>query len=233
METIGCMELLTNSFVIVLLLISTVNATTINNQVFDDNKRQVSYFSSSPYGLTQCLKLCSLDGRCVSINYRPGSYTCEMVETNVNAAPDQTGWLFTSDLSLVAGTLGSCKDVTLQEYDVCVLLKSGSNSLVTKYIRLVGGSSNKEGRVEILYNGNWGTICDDGFGTPDATVVCNQLGYSGGEAYSRAYFGEGTGPVWMEELDCTGSECNLADCPFPGWGNVNCNHREDAGVKCT
>ncbi|XP_069114156.1 macrophage scavenger receptor types I and II-like isoform X3 [Argopecten irradians] len=214
-----------------------------------------------------------------------------MVETNVNAAPDQTGWLFTSDLSLVAGTLGSCKDVTLQEYDVCVLLKSGSNSLVTKYcpeppsvpngyvtpghrtigdtaavtcgscfsysgqgstclasgqwssvntqctsqydIRLVGGSSNKEGRVEILYNGNWGTICDDGFGTPDATVVCNQLGYSGGEAYSRAYFGEGTGPVWMEELDCTGSECNLADCPFPGWGNVNCNHREDAGVKCT
>ncbi|XP_069114802.1 macrophage scavenger receptor types I and II-like [Argopecten irradians] len=291
MKTSSGMAPITVSFVIVLLLISIVNATTINNQVFDDNKRQVSFLSSSPYGLTQCLKSCSLDGRCVSINYHPETYTCEMVETNANAAPDQTGWLFTSDLSLVAGTLGPCKDVTLQEYDVCVVLKSGSNSLVTKYcpeppsvpngyvtpghrtvgdtatvtcgscynssgqgstclangqwstwntqctsqydIRLMSGLTEKEGRVEILYNGAWGTVCDDEFGTPEAIVVCNQLGYSGGEAFSRAHYGEGSGEILMDELECTGTECGLSVCQFPGWGVEDCSHGEDAGVKCT
>lgn len=45
-------------------------------------------------------------------------------------------------------------------------------------IRLIGGSTSFEGRVEICYNNNWGTVCDDQWGTPDATVACRQLGYS-------------------------------------------------------
>ena len=45
-------------------------------------------------------------------------------------------------------------------------------------IRLVGGSSDNEGRVELCINDTWGTVCDDGWGDDDASVVCARLGYS-------------------------------------------------------
>ncbi|NWJ08070.1 DMBT1 protein, partial [Crypturellus undulatus] len=89
------------------------------------------------------------------------------------------------------------------------------------------------GRLELFHNGSWGTVCDDGFDLRDAAVACRQLGC--GDAISvhgGALFGEGTGPVFLDELACTGDEASLAQCSHQGLGIHNCRHKEDASVVC-
>ncbi|XP_066275529.1 uncharacterized protein [Branchiostoma lanceolatum] len=99
--------------------------------------------------------------------------------------------------------------------------------------RLVGGSGDHEGRVEVYHNGQWGTICDDSWNQPDVEVVCRQLGFTGALwATSSASFGQGTGQIWLDNVVCSGSEAGLEYCSHNGWGNHNCGHHEDAGVVC-
>lgn len=104
---------------------------------------------------------------------------------------------------------------------------------VSGAIRLVNGPSQLSGRVEIYYNGAWGTVCDDNFDSAEAAVVCRQLGFAGGTARMLADYGAGSGSILMDDLSCTGSESRLADCPSRGWGIHNCDHSEDAGVDCS
>ena len=101
-------------------------------------------------------------------------------------------------------------------------------------VRLVGGSSYDEGRVEVYYNGEWGTVCDNGWDNTDAGVVCRQLGFgSSGTAYSSAFFGQGSGPIWLDNVACTGFETILARCGHLGVNTTrNCSHNEDVGVRC-
>ncbi|KAL5493193.1 hypothetical protein EMCRGX_G014334 [Ephydatia muelleri] len=100
-------------------------------------------------------------------------------------------------------------------------------------LRLVGGSTPSSGRVEVQYYGVWGTVCDNYWSINDAKVVCRQLGYNGtARPLINAVFGQGTGPIWMNNVTCTGSESSLDRCPFNGWGVNNCWHGEDAGVVC-
>lgn len=101
-------------------------------------------------------------------------------------------------------------------------------------MRLVNGMDETEGRVEIFYNREWGTVCDDFWGLVDANVVCREIGcpYGAIGAPREARFGEGTGTIWLDNLDCTGDELYLSDCPHSGWGNENCMHSEDASVQC-
>ena len=100
-------------------------------------------------------------------------------------------------------------------------------------IRLVNGSTYYEGRVEVNYDGEWGTVCDDGWSYTDARVVCRQLGFYWGSAYTGAYFGQGSGPILLDDVTCTGSEATLSNCGHLGVGSTrNCDHSEDAGVRC-
>ena len=98
----------------------------------------------------------------------------------------------------------------------------------------MGGSSYNEGRVEVYYNGEWGTVCDYGWSYSDARVVCRQLGFgSSGTPYSGAYFGRGPGPIWLDYVVCTGSESTLASCGHLGVGIIrSCSHYNDGGVRC-
>nr|XP_058961641.1 uncharacterized protein LOC131788567 [Pocillopora verrucosa] len=89
------------------------------------------------------------------------------------------------------------------------------------------------GRVEVYYDGQWGTICDDAWDISDANVVCRQLGYTrANRAYSGATHGQGTGPIWMDDLACSGSESHVYDCRHRGWGDHDCTHSRDASVEC-
>ncbi|XP_059904338.1 deleted in malignant brain tumors 1 protein isoform X2 [Gadus macrocephalus] len=108
------------------------------------------------------------------------------------------------------------------------------NSVADGEVRLVnGGSSSCSGRVEIFIQGQWGTVCDDGWGLPDAQVVCRQLGCGRGlSAESRAHFGQGQGPIFLDDINCSGNESNLTQCGHSGLGSHNCDHHEDAGVVC-
>ena len=100
-------------------------------------------------------------------------------------------------------------------------------------VRLVGGETPNKGRVEVYHNGFWGTICTEGWDLLDASVVCRMLGYTG--AWSAGCCTEyqgNTGPVWLNELSCTGKETSLSECGHSGWGVRNCDHRKDAEIIC-
>ena len=101
-------------------------------------------------------------------------------------------------------------------------------------IRLVGGSSSLEGRVEINIHGYWGTVCSSLWDMDDATVVCRQLGYPAAlAAHKHAFFGSGSGFIWLDRVECTGFETNLTQCRSRGLGVHDCSHSQDAGVTCS
>jgi len=89
-----------------------------------------------------------------------------------------------------------------------------------------------KGRVELYHNGEWGSVCNDLFTRNAALVVCWQLGMQGGKLLETGSFPIGSGPIWMDQVACTGHEEKIWKCPFNGWGSHNCNHAADVGVEC-
>lgn len=87
--------------------------------------------------------------------------------------------------------------------------------------------------MEVHHNGTWGTVCDDDWDMVDANVVCRQL--ECGTAISigsSSRFGQGTGEIWLDNVDCKGGETDLAECGSLGWGTHNCYHYEDVAITC-
>ena len=104
-------------------------------------------------------------------------------------------------------------------------------------VRLAGSTNGETnlGRVEVFVTGpnEWGTVCDDYWDDRDATVVCRSLGYETGVMKKHGVFGRGSGPIWPDNVDCTGDEAGIQECRHNGINIQNCNHGEDAGVICS
>lgn len=102
-------------------------------------------------------------------------------------------------------------------------------------LRIVAGATPDEGRLELFFNDQWGTVCDDRWDINDATVACRQLGYTGADAALFTFnVVDGTGPILLDDVQCTGTESRLLDCTHrQPVGSHNCSHFEDAGVRCT
>ncbi|CAO2583596.1 Deleted in malignant brain tumors 1 protein [Lemmus lemmus] len=101
-------------------------------------------------------------------------------------------------------------------------------------MRLVNDSHRCEGRVEISYNGTWGTVCDDSWDLTDAKVVCQQLGC--GKVTSvraESYFDRGLGLIMLDDVQCMGDEAKVWQCTHHGWFSHNCGHHEDASLVCS
>ncbi|XP_072180908.1 scavenger receptor cysteine-rich domain-containing protein DMBT1-like [Diadema setosum] len=142
--------------------------------------------------------------------------------------------LFADD-TVISRPIYALTDQQALQDDVNALaaLPSPSPSSAPFQLRLVGGSNNREGRVEVYYDGAWGTICDDEWDSNDAEVVCRMLGYPAAERAIRwPGFGPGEGRILLDNVQCQGSEERLLDCPHNGFLKHNCRHQEDAGVSC-
>ena len=102
-------------------------------------------------------------------------------------------------------------------------------------VRLVGGASQQEGRIEIFFLGQWGTVCNYNWDFVDATVVCHELGYMRAlGAPKSASFGAGSGLFWYSNVRCTGTEMSLTECSkYYSLSGTACSSNQYAGAVCT
>ena len=90
-----------------------------------------------------------------------------------------------------------------------------------------------EGRVEVFFGEQWGTVCDDYFDINAANVICRELGFPSANSFlPLAAFGQGSGPILLDDVECRGSESILPLCGHRKIGDHNCGHYEDVGVVC-
>lgn len=101
-------------------------------------------------------------------------------------------------------------------------------------MRLAGGPNARQGRVEVLSDNQWGTVCKEGWDILDANVLCRQLGFFEALPSSiyRSY-GAGVGPIHWHHMRCLGTELSLADCQEGSGSSLSCSHSSDAAVVCS
>ncbi|KAJ3606365.1 hypothetical protein NHX12_025886 [Muraenolepis orangiensis] len=181
---------------------------------------------------TQWRKLCNSSWSQKEQEVLCREVSCGMPQTGHNM-PDF------GEHSTLLGVKASClgNETALQQ---CVMKETDetcdSASIVcihSKAVRLVNGTHPCSGRVEVMHEGLWGTVCDDNWGLQEAEVVCREM--KCGTALSakfQAHYGLGSGRINLDELGCKGHEKTLTECPHGGFGVSDCTHMEDAGVEC-
>ena len=84
--------------------------------------------------------------------------------------------------------------------------------------------------MEVYYNGQWGSVCDNGWDDIDAGVVCRELGV--GSSGRVANFGDDGRPVLLDNVICSDDDAMLSQCGHYGVNITNCDASKLAGVKC-
>ncbi len=164
-----------------------------------------------------------------------------------STVPDSTAWTAVAGGGVRTVVVTGLVNDTQYAFEVRAVNSAGpgpasgpATATPTVQWRLVNGAVAHEGRLELLHNGAWGTVCDDYWTDVEADVACRAVGYSGGaersepgaEQFRRAYFGQGTGAIWLDDVNCVGDEASPLMCLHGGVGVNNCDHREDVGVRC-
>ncbi|XP_025103072.1 scavenger receptor cysteine-rich type 1 protein M130-like isoform X2 [Pomacea canaliculata] len=148
-----------------------------------------------------------------------------------------SGPILFSDLRCVGHetSLAQCENPGLYRHDCTHWEDVGVMCNFTQQMsaRVVGGTADA-GRLEILYDGTWSTVCDDVFGQRDALVACRMLGFNSTTAVAvgSAKYGAGSGPILFTDLQCVGNETSLAQCQYSGLYRHGCKHWQDVGVMC-
>ncbi|XP_059497838.1 deleted in malignant brain tumors 1 protein-like [Stegostoma tigrinum] len=132
--------------------------------------------------------------------------------------------------------LWECPSARLGQQDDCSH-KEDVRIICTEHkaMRLVNGKHRCEGRVEVFYNGTWGTVCSDKMNSVNGNIICKHLHCGAFQDIEDDIksFGAGTGQIWLDEIQCLSHESKLWQCQADLWGQHDCNHREDAGVVCS
>nr|XP_012304621.1 scavenger receptor cysteine-rich domain-containing group B protein [Aotus nancymaae] len=152
-------------------------------------------------------------------------------EMQIGPQPDEKGWGWR------LGDGSAAPPLLPQALSFLLLLPLASalqpTPLPFPELRLVGGPSRCRGRLEVMHGGSWGSVCDDDWDVVDANVVCRQLGCGLALPVPRPLaFGQGRGPILLDNVECRGQEAALSECGSRGWGVHNCFHYEDVAVLC-
>ena len=115
-----------------------------------------------------------------------------------------------------------------------------------KFVRINSqwGLDNNEGRLEVWAHGEWGTVCrNGGFDKNVVAVACKELGYKSGirveppKDIDEPETRKPAGPVWMDDLKCTGKERSIFECEHEissnAVDNENCHHNRDIYLNCS
>lgn len=130
----------------------------------------------------------------------------------------------------------TCVHITILSCVVCSCIFTACNDWD---LRLVDGFTQvndpqpQEGRVEVCFNNTYGSICHNQWNDNDAEVVCRQLGYSieNTSAQINAFYNSSFGPIYLNNVQCTGAEGSLQDCDL-NTDVEGCTEADDAGVSC-
>ncbi|XP_029473787.1 scavenger receptor cysteine-rich type 1 protein M130-like [Rhinatrema bivittatum] len=119
------------------------------------------------------------------------------------------------------------------------VLKSPGSEMVHVFVdhlkwELKDSHDQCSGRLEVFLDGKWGTVCARGWDYQDANVLCRELD-CGYPEFKERYPSQtqGTGPIWLHEVSCNGTESHLNECKAKPFGNNDCSHGDDVNVFCS